>query len=112
MQDSAVGIFAGDEALWIAPFPGAKALKGGAAYDEQVAGFEYGLFDQVHVVCTCEEVFGCFYIAFVAGRDQDHAAVVRVDIAECPDDAYAMADAVLVLKVVGPGRISGFVVAL
>ena len=66
LQDSAVGIFAGDEALWIVPFPGAEALKVGAANDEQVASFEYGLFDQVHVVCTCEEVFGCFYIAFVA----------------------------------------------
>ena len=94
------------------PFQGRRPLKGGAAYDEQVASFEYGLFDQVHVVCTCEEVFGCFYIAFVAGWNQDHAAVVRVDIAECPDDAHAVADAVVVLKVVGPGRVSGFVVAL
>ena len=112
LQDSAVGIFTGEETLWIAPFPGAEALKGGSGNDEQIASFEHGLFDQVHVVCACEEVFGRFYIAFVAGRNQDHAAVVRIDIAECPDDAYAVADAVVVLKVVGPGRISGFVVAL
>ena len=46
LQDSAVGIFAGDETLRIASFPGAKALKGGSANDEQVASFEHRLFDR------------------------------------------------------------------
>jgi hypothetical protein len=98
--------------LRVDSFPGTETLEGGSGDQEQVTGFEHRLFDQAHVVCAGEEVLGRFDIAFVAGRDQDYAAVARIDIGERPDGPHAVAEAVVVLEVVGPGGISGFVVAL